>query len=97
VSGLCKYWLSIVLSAGILSMTMLTCWGLITLYQHWIADMRRKLTDLMREKEALQAQNARIWATFKGLEPHHAEGRILRSAGMGGKCEKVKVSEFGFK
>lgn len=78
-----KYWLSIALSAGILFMTVLTCWGLITLYQHRITDTRRELAALTREKEALQTQNARIWATFKGLEPHHAEGKdyLLLPAG----------------
>lgn len=78
-----KYLLSIVLSAGILFMTVLTCWGLITLYQHRIADTHRELAALTREKEALQTQNARIWATFKGLEPHHAEGKdyLLLPAG----------------
>lgn len=65
-----KYLLSIVLSAGILFMTVPTCWGLITLYQHRIADTRRELTELTQEKETLQAQNARIWATFKGLVPY---------------------------
>ena len=95
-----KYWLSIALSAGILFMTVLTCWGLITLYQHRITDTRRELADLTREKEALQTQNARIWATFKGLEPHRAEGkdylltpegRVLRSAGMVGKREAWEI------
>ena len=78
-----KYWLSIALSAGILLLTVLTCWGLITLYQHRITDTHRELADLTREKEALQTQNARIWATFKGLEPHHAEGKdyLLLPAG----------------
>lgn len=91
-----KYRLSITLSAGILLLTVLTCWGLITLYQHRITDARRELTELTREKEAIQEQSARIWATFKGLEPYHEngkdylltpEGRILRSAGMVGKRE----------
>ena len=78
-----KYWLSIVLSAGILLLTVLTSWGLITLYQHRITDTRRELTELTREKEALQTQSARIWASFKGLEPHHAEGKdyLLLPAG----------------
>lgn len=78
-----KYMLSIALSAGILFMTVLTCWGLITLYQHRIADTRRELTELTRKKEALQTQNARIWATFKDMEPHHAEGKdyVLLPAG----------------
>ena len=66
-----KYWLSIVLSAGILFLTVVTCCGLITLYQHRITDTRRELAELTREKDALQAQCNRIWATFKGLEPYH--------------------------
>ncbi len=66
-----KYWLSIVLSAGILFLTVVTCCGLITLYQHRITDTRRELAELMREKEALQTQSARIWATFKDMEPFH--------------------------
>lgn len=78
-----KYLLSIALSAGILFMTVLTCWGLITLYQHRIADTRRELTELTRKKEVLQTQNSKIWATFKDMEPHHAEGKdyVLVPAG----------------
>lgn len=68
-----KYWLSIVLSAGILFLTVVTCCGLITLYQHRITDTRQELAELTREKDALQTQSARIWATFKGLEPHHGK------------------------
>ena len=78
-----KYLLSIALSAGILFMTVLTCWGMVTLYQHRITDTRRELAELTREKEALQAQNARVWGTFKDMEPHHAEGKdyLLLPAG----------------
>ena len=78
-----KYWLSIVLSAGILLLTVLTSWGLITLYQHRITDTRRELAELTQERNTLQAQCARIWASFKGLEPHHAEGKdyLLLPAG----------------
>ena len=78
-----KYLLSIVLSAGILFLTVVTCCGLITLYQHRITDTRRELAELTREKDALQTQCNRIWDTFKGLEPHHAEGKdyLLLPAG----------------
>ncbi len=78
-----KYWLSIALSAGILFLTVVTCCGLITLYQHRITDTRRELAELTREKETLQTQSARIWSSFKGLEPHHAEGKdyLLLPAG----------------
>ena len=78
-----KYWLSIALSAGILFLTVVTCCGLITLYQHRITDTRQELTELTREKEALQAQSARIWASFKDMEPYHENGKdyLLLPAG----------------
>ena len=78
-----KYWLSIALSAGILFFTMLTCCGLMALYQHRITDLRQELTELTRERNALQSQNTRIWSTFKGLEPHYVEGKdyLLLPAG----------------
>ena len=95
-----KYWLSIVLSAGILLLTVLTSWGLIALYQHRITDTRRELAELTREKDALQTQYSRIWNTFKGLEPYQvkekqylltSKGWIIRSAGMVGQREAWEI------
>jgi hypothetical protein len=70
-----KYLASILLSGGILLATTLACWGLITLYQNRISDMRRELADLTRDKNTLETQYSEIWMTFKGLKPHHADGK----------------------
>ena len=50
-----KYLLSIALSAGILAATMFTCWGLITLYRHQIADLRQEVTKLSARKVEMEA------------------------------------------
>ena len=49
-----KYLLSIVLSAGILAATMFTCWSLITLYRHQIADLRQEVTKLSARKVEME-------------------------------------------
>ncbi len=95
-----KYLYSILLSAGILSLTVLTCWGLITLYQYRIKDLRREMAGLTQERDALEAKNTALWNTFKGLEPYQAEGKhylltpkglIIRSAGTVGQREAWEI------
>lgn len=95
-----KYLYSILLSAGILSLTVLTCWGLITLYQYRITDLRREMVGLTGERDALEAKNTALWNTFKGLEPYQVEGKhylltpkglIIRSAGTVGQREAWEV------
>ena len=95
-----KYLYSILLSAGILSLTVLTCWGLITLYQYRITDLRREMVGLTGERDALEAKNTALWNTFKGLEPYQVEGKhylltpkglIIRSAGTVGQREAWEI------
>ena len=70
-----KYMASILLSAGILLLTTLACWGLMTLYQHRITDLRQEIAALQNGKEILESNTAEIRAIFKGLTPYQAEGK----------------------
>jgi hypothetical protein len=70
-----KYLASILLSAGILLLTTLACWGLMMLYQHRITDLRQETTSLQNRKEILESSTAEIRAIFKGLAPYQAEGK----------------------
>ena len=70
-----KYLASILLSAGILLLTTLACWGLMTLYQHRITDLRQEIANLQNRKEILESSTAEIRAIFKGLTPYQAEGK----------------------
>jgi hypothetical protein len=78
----------------------LTAWGLIAFSKNQITDLRQEVAALSARKETLEAQNARIWATFKGLEPYRAEGKdylltpegwTIRTAGMLGKREAWEI------
>ena len=53
----------------------LSGWGLLTLAEKKIAALRQEISVLSEQKEALEVQSARIWATFKGLEPYQSEGK----------------------
>ncbi len=70
-----KYWLSILLSAGILLLTTLACWGLMTLYQHRITDLQQELSTLQNRKEILESATVEIQTLFKGLTPYQAQGK----------------------
>ena len=48
---------------------------LLTLAEKKITALHREIIVLSERKEALEVQSARIWATFKSLEPYHAEGK----------------------
>ena len=50
-------------------------WGLLTLAEKKVATLHREISALSERKDSLEAQSARIWATFKGLEPYHSEGK----------------------
>ena len=53
----------------------LSGWGLLTMAGNKVAALRQEITVLSERKEALEVQSARIWATFKGLEPYQSEGK----------------------
>ena len=76
-------------------------WGLLTLAGNKATALHREITILSERKEALEAQSAAIWATFKGLEPLHAsdgknylltpEGWKIINAGMVGKRDAWSI------
>jgi ATP-dependent exoDNAse (exonuclease V) alpha subunit len=70
-----KYLASILLSAGILLLATLACWGLMRLYQHRITDLRQEITALQNRKEILESNTAEIRAIFKGLEPYREKDK----------------------
>jgi hypothetical protein len=70
-----KYLASILLSAGILLLTTLACWGLMRLYQHRITDLRQEITALQNRKEILESNTAEIRAIFKGLTSYQVEDK----------------------
>jgi cell division protein FtsB len=91
-----KYWLAWLLSGGVLLVTALTVWGLLILSRYQIAGLRQEVAALSARKETLEAESARIWGAFKGLEPYRAEGKdylltpegwTIRAAGMLDKRE----------
>ena len=70
-----KYLASILLSAVILLLTTLACWGLMTLYQYRITDLRQEIAAFQNRKETLESNNAKIRAIFKGLTPYQVEDK----------------------
>jgi hypothetical protein len=95
-----KYWLAWILSGGIVLVSALTAWGLIAFSKNHIMDLRQEVAALSARKETMEAQNFRIWTTFKGLEPYRAEGKdylltpegwTIRTAGMLGKREAWEI------
>ncbi len=63
------------LTLCILTGVMFSGWGLLTLAEKKITTLHREITTLSERKEKLEAESARIWATFKGLEPYRSEGK----------------------
>ncbi|MCD7983442.1 MAG: hypothetical protein LUG19_04200 [Desulfovibrio sp.] len=61
--------LCIMLGAG------LSGWGLLALAEKKVTTLHREIITLSERKDSLEAQSARIWATFKGLEPYQSEGK----------------------
>ena len=59
----------------ILTGAIFSGWGLLTLAEKKITALHREITTLSERKESLEVQSARIWATFKGLEPYQSEGK----------------------
>lgn len=74
---------ALALTLCILAGAIFSGWGLLTLAEKKITTLHREITVLSERKDSLEAQSTRIWATFKGLEPYHAEGKdyLLLPAG----------------
>ena len=70
-----KYLQALALTLCILMGAGLSGWGLLTLAGNKITALRQEISVLSERKEALEVQSARIWATFKGLEPYQSESK----------------------
>lgn len=87
--------LCVLLGAG------LSGWGLLALAEKKITTLHREITTLSERKETLEVQSARIWATFKGLEPYRdqtskdylltPEGWTISYAGTVGKQDAWRI------
>ena len=66
---------AVVITLCILTGAIFSGWGLLTLAEKKITALHREIITLSERKESLEVQSARIWATFKGLEPYHSEGK----------------------
>ena len=65
----------LLLSLSILMGAGLGGWGLMTLIGKHVSNLRSEIVVLSERKAALEVESTRIWATFKGLEPYHADGK----------------------
>lgn len=65
----------LLLSLSILTGAGLGSWGLLTLAGKQASNLRVEIVMLKEQKETLEAQSAQLWATFKSLEPYHADGK----------------------
>ena len=94
-----KYLCAILLSAGILALTVLTSWGLITLYRYQITDLQREIAALKVQKEIWDRDFPPIQKAFSGLELYRAEGKNYlllpqgRTIRMAGTVEKQEAWE----
>ena len=70
-----KYLYSILLSAGILALTVLTCWGLITLYRYQITDLQQEIAGLKAQKELWDRDFPPIQRAFSGIMLHQQNGK----------------------
>lgn len=70
-----QYRLALAWSMGILLLTIVTAWGLITLARYRITELESEITALNERKLTLEEGYAEVWRTFKGLEAYHAEGQ----------------------
>ena len=50
-------------------------WGLFALAEKKITALQWEITTLAERKDTLEAQSARLWGTFKGLEPYQSDGK----------------------
>lgn len=90
----------LLLSLSILMGAGLGGWGLLTLAGKQVSNLRAGIVTLKEQKETLEAQSAQLWATFKGLEPYHAEGKdylltpegwTIINSGMAGKRDAWRI------
>jgi hypothetical protein len=94
-----KYLYSILLSAGILMLTVFTCWGLITLYRYQIAELRQEIAGLKAQKELWDRDFPLLQRAFSGLELYQAEGKnylllpVGRTPRMAGTVDKREAWE----
>lgn len=74
--------------------------GMMALAGKHISNLRSEITTLTEQKESLEAQSSQIWATFKGLEPLHSEGKdylltpegwTIINSGMAGKRDAWRI------
>ena len=74
---------ALVITLCIVTGAIFSGWGLLTLAEKKITALHREITTLSERKESLEVQSARIWASFKGLEPYQSEGKdyLLTSEG----------------
>lgn len=66
---------ALALTLCILTGAICSGWGLLTLAEKKITNLHREIITLSERKDSLEAQSARLWATFKSLEPYQAEGK----------------------
>ena len=66
---------TLIITLCILTSVMLSGWGLLTLAEKKITTLHREITALSERKDSMEAKSARLWATLKGLEPYHSEGK----------------------
>ena len=66
---------AVVITLCILTGAIFSGWGLLALAEKKITTLHREITALSERKDSMEAQSARLWATFKGLEPYHSEGK----------------------
>lgn len=66
---------ALVITLCILTSAIFSGWGLLTLAEKKITALHREITTLSERKGSLEVQSARLWATFKGLEPYQSEGK----------------------
>ncbi len=90
----------LLLSLSILAGAGLGGWGLLTLAGKQVSNLRTEITTLTKQKESLEAQSSQIWATFKGLEPLHSDGKdylltpegwTIINSGMAGKRDAWRI------
>lgn len=66
---------ALIITLCILTSTIFSGWGLLTLAEKKITALHREIATLSERKESLEVQSARIWASFKGMEPYRSDGK----------------------
>lgn len=63
------------ITLSILMGVMFSGWGLASLAEKKVTALHKEIATLSEQKEVLEVKSARLWATFKGLEPYSANGK----------------------